>query len=253
MDDFKYKPAGLLDTIGLNRYFVTDSALKFTKGYMSTKLNVVQGLWDQDPNTFEKAGHESAETAADALGVGVAAKFGWDMRRRVGATQAWKKGTTVMGETLTHGVIRDPSTGATLGGAAAAEFKAGRGIGARISGMRETGVRSLFNNDGLKHGFLKPGKGGSFKFIKSPNLAVEFGMMLGLPILTGMVGGAVLGAAGSYLDMAHADYRNRKGMWYDSRFFDTRQADASTYQQMGMAMNQYQSNMVSMARIFHAR
>lgn len=42
-------------------------------------------------------------------------------------------------------------------------------------------------------------------------------------------------------------------MYYDNRFFDTQKNQASAYNQIGMALDNAQMKMVSVARIYHSR
>lgn len=76
---------------------------------------------------------------------------------------------------------------------------------------------------------------------------------LGIPLAIGMMAPLALGFAGKVLDEAYNERRRMTEIHYDNRFFNTDKYDASTYQQLGAAMNSYQSKMVSLARVFHAR
>lgn len=189
-------------------------------------------------------------------------KFGRDVHARIGGVDAFKRSgswlhasggarSSIYATGAAEGSlvgVAGRAQGRVLNGAAAKTWQSNRGLMSRVKGMQKTGLRSLFKGNGLAKGVWKNGQ-----FLKSGSIATDIFLIAGGTVALNIAGSAIGGLAGRIADEALADSRNRRGMYYDNRYFDNRQYGYSTMQQVGMAMNNHGQNMMSVARIFHSR
>lgn len=195
----------------------------------------VTGAWNGDPNVFEQAGHNSGDIIGAGLGMAGMAAWAILQRRSALAPKAFKTATGDVFKQFKHGGFKDVSTGKVQLGPRAIPAGAQQGVYARAFAGKNIGRKGFIKSGGFK-GVVK-----------------DMGMFVVAPIITGIAAGMALGFAGRYLDEVNADFKSRKHMYYDNRYFDTRKYDASSNEQIGMAMNDYSNKMQSIARVYHSR
>lgn len=215
---------------GLNRFFMLSSAVGAGATAAHGATNFMQDAWNEDPNTFQNAGYAAGGVVGEAAFGAAAGWMGYDMwRQRSGKLQG------DMTEVLRH----QKGSGSFTYYDPDAKIRAGLG-------RKATDVSKMKN---VTRGSLST----SGKFFKHGAWKRDI-LMLGLaPMLLGGVATAGLSAAGAFVDSAIQSKKQRDELNYDNRFFDTRQQDANTFQQVGMAMRNYQDTMTSVARIYHSR
>jgi hypothetical protein len=187
----------------------------------------------QDPNMFQNAGNSTGTFAGSmgsfAFDAGSLAYFGM---RHGGMEHTLADGT--------KGVMMKGMPSALADGA---DWAAKKAYAGEVAGYGASRIASKLPFMG--------GKGMPAGFVKSMGTMKGLGLMAA-PFLLEMAATKALGFAGKVLDESYQSSRQMRMMKYDNRFFDTNRYDASTYQQVGQALGNYQSKMVSMARIYHA-
>jgi len=193
--------------------------------------------WDavvnRDPDGFSKMGSHAATVMADTGMIGLTA---WQAVRdtaTMGAEEVTVKGFIKPRFYKQDGEFLKQIS--RKGDLELARMKLGS---AEAKNILKTGGKRYLTKGGRS--ILRQGFGWDIK--------ATFGIM-GL----GILGSMALGAIGSIMDEAHKDSMNFRKIQYDTRYFDTRQADMSSYHQIGAAMQNYSSRMQSVARIYHAR
>lgn len=214
-----------LHKVGLDSYFNVSMPIDTMKEATEASAGLLENSWEQDPYTFQMAG----------MGFGTAA------------------GTAAL-------------TGAAF--VTSAHAFAGRGGEEAIRIRGHIAERSSFATEeswdlarktkGAQKGVVKDYK--TLKGLGGPNnrrFIGNFGKgniaMWGAAIAASIAAPLILGTAGKVMDIASADARSRKAVSYDTRYFNTQQYDQSSYQQLGAAMNNYESKMMSISRIYHSR
>ena len=203
-------------------------------GYESA-YNFGQGVATGDPNTFQTAGYGAAHTLSNMGYLGVDAYWLTHILRTRNGTEAWetKENATIFAK---HGDMLNP-----------------------VGGKNFKQVKSWPVGSETGEQIMRTGKSGSWvkrpggnKFIKNLSMG-KIAVSMAAPILTDLVGGAVVGFAGHLIDAAWQENRAQRSIQYDSRFIDSSRYDMSTYEQTGVAMQNLQNRMVSVSRAVHSR
>lgn len=223
--------------IGMGRFFTAltfkealESGIEFTKSF--------GGIYDKDPNAYENIG-SSLGNAVGAGGIfGVTLYSSLHHWRRKGMQDAFKIASE---EGLMGGNAGIWKVGAN------GTLRAPNGKFFTESSKDFSSVMKTLKKNGTK-GKWSTSKG----FMKGLSGKRELGLNLGA-LAIGAAVGLVAGYAGKLVDESNQNFLRSKYPQYDNRFFDTREQDMSSYQQLGAAMNTYHNRMVSTARIFHSR
>jgi hypothetical protein len=215
---------------GANALFVGLPLIGAGKTAISGGFETLDAFWwgggENGPGGYETLGRSMGEFSGQILEAGAGAYFAYDIARKMGSTHAF-------------------------------QIKAG---GAGQDGLYRKAEGMKFNSKSFKQNHLwKNGK-----FWKPAGFLKSIGVAAGAALL-----GAGLTAAGTMtgraLDTMLEDTSKRRKLTYDSRFFSgERKYDQGSYDQFGGfeqgsafkmqdAMNQHQSSMVSMARVYHSR
>jgi hypothetical protein len=197
---------------GAAKYAMVATGVATASSFLNGAMNTVQDANTMNPNTWENAGRNASSTIGTGMDFMGAGGLGG----------------------LAYYSLRHGGLETEMNGVKGIMMSAEKGILSR-------GISKL----PFMGGFGRP-KG----FMKS--MSVKGGLaMFALPMLTEMALSPILGFAGKILDESVQSSRMMREIKYDNRFFDTNRYDQSTFQQVGQAMNNYQSKMVSMARIYH--
>jgi hypothetical protein len=223
VSDFLLKP-------GLLHYWAISSGIGIATKAAEGTMNIAKDINSMDPNAYEKAGYTSGEVIGAVGDFALNAGFLRHALIREGGQEAIKHG----GNIYSH-------------------------VGGKVSGLNGSPIRADLADDILKSGTrgvyqseVSLGKRlmGGRKFMKNWSFARGLGVTL-LPMALGAAASFGLGIAGKMVDEANQSARAMRSIKYDNRFFDTSRYDQSTYQQVGQAMNNYSSKMMSMARVYH--
>jgi hypothetical protein len=221
---------------GAANYSAVASGVAMATSAIDGSLNYLHDANRLDPNTFQNAGYAGGGllgAGADFAinGIGSLAYFGL---RHNGAEAIAHKGTA-----YTHDML----SGMTE---------------ARRATIMAEGVEGVFqkNMNPLSRFISKrPFMGGSGApkgFMRNMGMMKGIGIMT-LPLMASMAASSAMGFAGHIMDQAWESKRMMRQIHYDNRFFDTGKYDQSTYQQVGSAMNNYESKLVSLSRVYHSR
>lgn len=218
---------------GLTRFFGAMSVVDTLHMGATTGINFMQDVQDDNPYKFQRLGAGLGGTFGAGVGIAAAGWAAMDEMRRVGGADAFKYKGTVYG-TDANGKF------GVFGGQSASKAQV-------QSAQRRFNSRSMFNNRGFKPGVFKGGK-----FIGT-GWKKDLLWMAAAPAIAGItasIGGSMVGAA---MDDHFNSQKAGAQLNYDTRFFDTRRYDQTTFQQTGNAMEKMQERMLSVARIYHSR
>lgn len=221
VSDFLLKP-------GLLHYWAVSSGIGVATQATEGLMNATQDINSMDPNAFEKAGMTAGGVVGAVGDFGLNLGFLRHAAIREGGIEAIKHNGTIyshLGDTVKN-----------LNGSS---------VSGDIADIMKNGTKGVYQeNVGMKRML------GGRKFMKNWGFAKGLGITL-LPMALGAAASVGLGIAGKMMDEANQSARAMRSIKYDNRFFDTSRYDQSTYQQVGQAMNNYSSKMMSMARVYH--
>jgi hypothetical protein len=240
---FHINEGGLMDHIGLNRYFAAKGVIDMAHEASEGSMQFAQDMWNENPNSFQNAGHRATSFASAGL--------------LTSLSVIWAgKHKAVTGKNFVSDVFhKNGSTYGLTAGKAGAEVSTLEWLGGR-AGSTLTGAKAAAFTKGAEKGFFKMGaKGAAGKFIKRGFWRGPMGMVtaFGAGMALEAVAAPVVGFMGKLADEAFQGYQNAKRIQYDNRYFNTGQWQQNAYQQMGGAINNYENNMTSIARIYHGR
>lgn len=248
--DFHNNAGGFQDTLPVNRWMIATGLTEVGENLSSGTLGLAQDLWNENPNTFQNASGKM--NAAIGGGLTVATTALWAAAHKMSLGQhvlndvyRHNRGGAIYGLSKSEGksqvlkVIQGGTgkiRGAELAGAKATRFMQNSEKGFyRTKGFLGTNIGKGFMKTGFWRGRMGPV------------------WMIVLPMLAEKVTAPVLSFAGKLLDEGFSTYHRAKQPYYDNRYFNTQQWQQNSYQQMGAAMNSYENNQMSIARIHHQR
>ena len=223
---------------GMNRYFVASSGVDIAVSAMRGTSSYMQNAWDDSPTKFEELGAGTAEVIKGGGMLAMSAAMAAQHLRTLGTDEGYyipDKGT--LGKLKTGGwqKVGDTAGKTFLDDEMKVLMKNKGAFKVNIRGGAEySKAKSLFST-------YKPMGWRGIGLMA----ALQFGVDIGSKVL--------LGFAGRALDQAYNEQRHFMKPYYDNRFFNTQEYDRSSYQQLGMAMDNYENRMMSVARIYHAR
>ena len=220
--------------LGMTRTFALMGAVGMATTAFSSGNQFLEDAWNDDPNKFQRAGFAAGGMVGEATMLGSTAYMGWDLWRRNGAQQM-AKGPGKNGPL--YNVLNNGNFSRDMGGGFNQIIN--KEEVSKMKGLRY-GQKATSFRAGLGKGFV-----GNF------GMRMNFGAMLLTPIAAGMAASATFGLAGKVLDAVHSESKRNQNLTYDKRYFNTQQYDMSSYQQLGAAMQQQESRMLSVARIYH--
>lgn len=224
---------------GMNRYFVGTSGVATMTGAMHTANSFMQGAWDDDPNKFKQLGSDAADVVGEASMMGMGLVLGAQHLRSLRANSgAYVNGLTYQkaGE-IWHGAGH-AGTLSDVDMKAALKQKGNFKVNVVGGQPYRAGMKGAVSRLG---GTYRPmGWKGNLGMMAA-QMAVSIGAKM------------AFGFAGKVLDEAYSEQRHFRQPHYDNRYFNTKQYDMSSYQQLGAAMDSYENRMMSVARIYHAR
>ena len=235
MDNKYHTHESVLDYgAGVNRYFTAASMADTMTSAFTGATGALQNAWDDNPNTFQNIGISAGSVIESAgytvtgtyLGVKGYLNHGSLHARNINGT-VYKQLSGSHGNWVSHNV----------------------GGGVTSASMTNDAMEGLVKNGSAEKGFLRK----TGKFVKHMSMAKSLTVGALLPMAAGYIGGKAIGLAGKVLDSAYSEDRTGRQVHYDNRFFDTQKNQASAYNQIGMALDNAQMKMVSVARIYHSR
>lgn len=224
--------------LGMTRTFAFMGAVGMATTAIGAGSQFLEDSFNEDPNKFQRLGYGMGSLAGEATALAATGYTGYDMWRRVGAQEMARVGGK--GGPM-YNVMKDGGLQSVSGGKGytAAEAKNLKNI---THGQNAFSFRPRANGK-----WKAPGKG----FVSNFGMGMNIGAMVLAPIAIGLAASATMGLAGKLLDTVRNESQKGMELTYDKRFFNTQQQDMSSYQQLGAAMQQQESRMMSVARIYH--
>jgi hypothetical protein len=220
-----------LSKSGLNMYFNATFGLDALRETENAATTVLDGVWNNDPNTFQRAGTELGFAAGSiaSLGLfGIQGAHGW-YSNRINDTWMVKEGSS--GASFYHmnkgKMFQRPGPNATTAALSEDAMKSVMSKGKRGRWVKNIGFKAL------KSGWKGP--------------TAFFATLAATTILPPVIGGV----AGKIMDSGWQEAMARRQISYDNRFFDTRQQEMSAYQTIGASMQAYHGKLISTSRIYH--
>lgn len=207
----------LLKTGALS-YFAIKSAAGVAESALQTGTDGLQQANALDPGTMERAGYNIGSGVASLTQLGVDLGFLHNSWTRYGGATKWMKNGELFNNAVEGGVK--------------GVFNPGMRSKLTFSAMRPSNPSGFMRNWGLLRGL---------------------GLTMALPIVAGMALSPALGFAGKVIGENWAINRKLSDVRYDNRFFQFNKEDVSTSQSVGMALNNYESKIISLSRIYHSR
>lgn len=229
--------------LGVNRYHATSEFASMVVDPFNVTTQAIDNAWNEDPNTFEKFGKGLGDTVGTAGMFGGSVAFGARGFLDHNASHARKFGKGFSSGVYTQ--LKDKNGGW--------ELTHGTGIPNAKPIITNEEMKDFTKNLKGTKGVYRTNRGPFNGFAKNMSMAKTLGWSFVAPLAAGFVTSKVLGVGGKILDSAYSHDRTGKQIKYDNRFFDSRANQAAAYNQIGMAMNNYQEKMVSVGRIYHSR
>lgn len=261
----------VFEKMKMNRTMALENLGHAAQGYYDANVGLVQGIYNNDPNIFQKTGASYGNIAGaltTAVGTGLIGfashtyhgkgirgnLFG--MRGSQRYANVWELGE---GNYKGRHVIQgdggffeiNNNTKITNGSPALAQdaqplLAANATADNRAQFLKGAKRKIAYGNEGGNIKFKGSGFGG----------LTIFGLTMGLGMMVSYTVGKGLGFMGKIIDSVHQSYQQAKMPTYDTRFFQNRmteQWDMTAQQQVGAAMSDFSNRMVSTARIMHSR
>lgn len=231
-----------LSKSGLNMYFNATFGLDALRETENAATTVLEGVWNNDPNTFQRAGTELGFAAGSiaSLGLfGIQGAHGW-YSNRINDTWMVKEGSS--GASFYHmnkgKMFQRPGPNATTAALSEDAMKGVMSKGTQGRWIKGRGFASMAVGDWKT-------LGGIARKLRNP--AAFFATLAATTILPPVIGGV----AGKIMDSGWQEALAKRQINYDNRFFDTRQQEMSAYQTIGASMQAYHGKLISTSRIYH--
>lgn len=215
--------------LGLNTYWNITSVTDPLTEARDVATSFYDNARSNNPNTFSEAGFGIGSVVGSFAAGGFAIKMAMNDKKQYNLRGHGYQDTVKMN--LSDDLFLKKRSGDLI----------------HSSGLRVNDTQSKFIKKNSSAGLMKGGH-----FVKNPKIWKGFAGMFG-SVAAGMVLGSGLSVAGSFLDDAAQDDRNRRQMSYDTRYFNTSKYEQSAYDTIGSAMDSMESRMISTARIYHSR
>ena len=230
---------------GLLSYWTAQDFVKVGQAAIDTGVGLATNSWNNNPNKYEEAGNSAGEfIGASAM---AAANLGMNLHavrihNRIEG-MVGPKGQSVK-------FLKDGAKNSITSLESILEQNSSTSMvkTAEIGGKT---VEDLLKAKNFKSAYFTE-KGLASTAVKASGFMKGLVLPMGGALLVGAMARGALGFAGKIIDDASKDYDRQRTTYYDTRFFNTQQAQMSSYQQIGQAMQAQEQRMVSVARIYHS-
>ena len=236
---------------GMLHKWTADEMMGVLKSGLDTPAELLSDTWNDNPNTYKHMGQNMGSLAQSTVMTGVNFGFLVHSQRRFNGLKG--KQFTPKGGTASF--YAEPNAGkGFFKGHIGSNNSVNHGFVAAEGAEAVTGeALELMAKGGLgtlKGGVLKKGKflgelgGGNMLKGLAPFV---------VPVVALGLARSALGVAGSVVDQALGDYRRSKQHFVDQRYFNTEEANQSSYNQIGIGMRAQSQVYLNTSRIFHSR
>ena len=257
--------------LAITPFWMAEAAAGGAKTAMDMFTGGVQGMWDQDPNTFQNMGSQAGQLAQNVGDFGIAAAFMVNAVRRdkpgmLGDAYALRK----TGNRLTNTAVKSgrenifvkhlsaDMKSTNLYKASEMEYTAGTGWslskGAQAVASSEGGslptIGKYMSENKMSQGFLSAE--GRFMGMGIGTLARGIGATAMVAVASAAIGGAAT-IAGAIVDDNMQHYYSAQRPFRDERQFNNPMMQMWQMSNYQSAAGAYESNGMSLSRIYHTK